>query len=83
MDNAKRFCDGIEMIINVFKNKIFPLHHDHHEESRFEEENDDRDENGLTKNGLDRLIFLKERDINDELVKTYFLVQDLGALLKD
>ena len=71
------------MIINVFKNKIFPLHHDPHEESRFEEENDDRDENGLTKNGLDRLIFLKERDINDELVKTYFLVRDLGALLKD
>ena len=71
------------MIINVFKNKTFPLHHDDHEESRFEEENDDRDENGLTKNGLDRLIFLKERDINGELVKTYFLVQDLGALLKD
>ena len=71
------------MIINAFKNKTFPLHHDDHEESRFEEENDDRDENGLTKNGLDRLIFLKERDINDELVKTYFLVQDLGALLKD
>ena len=71
------------MIINAFKNKTFPLHHDDHEESRFEEENDDRDENGLTKNGLDRLIFLKERDINDELVKKYFLVQDLGALLKD
>ena len=29
-----------------------------------------------------RLINLKERDINDELVRKHFLVQDLGDLLK-
>ena len=29
-----------------------------------------------------RLIDLKQRDISDELVRKYFLVQDLGALLK-
>ena len=29
-----------------------------------------------------RLIYLKEREISDELVKKYFLVQDLGELLK-
>ena len=28
------------------------------------------------------LIYLKERDINDELVRKYFLVQDLGNLLE-
>ena len=28
------------------------------------------------------LICLKERDISDELVRKYFLVQDLGDLLK-
>ena len=29
-----------------------------------------------------RLINLKERDINDEVVRKHFLVQDLGDLLK-
>ena len=29
-----------------------------------------------------RLIDLKQRDISDELVRKYFLVQDLGALLE-
>ena len=37
------------MIINAFENKIFPLYHDHHEENRFEDEDEDdiRDGNGL------------------------------------
>ena len=49
MDNAKRFYDGTEMIINAFENKMFPLYHDHHEENRFEDEDEDdiRDGNGL------------------------------------
>ena len=49
------------MIINAFKNKIFPLYHER----------------------LERLIFLKRRDVNDKLVKKHFLVQDLEALLKE
>ena len=83
MDNAKRFYDGREMIINAFK-KIFPLNYDEEEQSHFEDENKIRYENGLTDyKKLDRLISLKERDINNELVKKHFLVQDLGILLKN
>ena len=29
-----------------------------------------------------RLIYLKEKDISDELVRKHFLVQDLGHLLE-
>ena len=68
------------MIINAFKDKIFPLYH----ESRFEdkEQGEIRDENGLINyQNLDRLIFLKERDINDELVRKYFLAQNLKSFL--
>ena len=31
---------------------------------------------------LERLINLKNRDINDDLVRKHFLVQDLGGLLE-
>ena len=37
----------------------------------------------IIKSQLDRLISLKERDINDELVRKNFLVQNLGALLEN
>ena len=64
------------MIINAFKNKIFPLYHE-------EDECEIRDENGLNNcKKLERLIFSKGRDINDDLVKEHFSVQDLEALLK-
>ena len=42
-----------------------------------------RNENGLVDyKNLERLIDLKERDISDELVRKYFLVQYLVALLE-
>ena len=41
-----------------------------------------RNENGVVDyKNLERLIDLKERGISDELVRKYFLVQYLGALL--
>ena len=70
------------MIINAFENITFPFYP---EESRFEDKDDDdiRDKNGLIDyKELDRLIFLKERNINNELVKEHFLDQNLAALLK-
>ena len=38
LENVKRFYDGREMIINAFKNKIFPLYH---EENMFEDKGED------------------------------------------
>ena len=71
LENVKRFYDGREMIINAFKNKIFPLYH---EENMFDDKDEDdiKDENGLINyKKLERLIFSKRRDIYNELVKKY------------
>ena len=60
LENVKRFYDGQEVIINAFKNKIFPLYH---KESMFEDKDEDdvRDENGLINyKQLERLIFQKK-----------------------
>ena len=71
------------MIINAFKNEIFSFYH---EKSDFEDEdrNDIRDKNSLIDyKKLDRLISLKERDINEELIRKHFQVQNLSTLFKN
>ena len=86
LDNAKNFYKEREKITEGFKNGVFPLNYNKKEEqeSRDKEgENKIRNENGLIDyKKLERLINLKNRDINDELVRKYFLVQNLGALLE-
>ena len=77
----RKFYDGRKTIINAkYFHKIFSLYH---EEKMPEDEDEIRGQNDLIDyKKLARLISLKERDINDELVKKIFLVQDLGRLLK-
>ena len=76
LDNAKNFYEGREKINEGFKNGIFPLNYDDEfEEARQEEEKNIRNKNGLIDyNKFMRLIYLKERDISDELVRKHFLV---------
>ena len=80
------FTRGEKKIIEGFKNGIFPLDYDEREEQESrdkEEENKVRNGNGLINyKKLERLINIKERNINNELVKKLFLVQDLRALLE-
>ena len=77
---------GREKIIEGFKNGIFPINYDDEEEEQTryeEEENKIRNQNGLIDyKRLKGLIDLKNRDINNELVRKYVQVQDLGALLE-
>ena len=77
---------GREKIIEGIKNGIFPINYDDEEEEQTryeEEENEIRNQNGLIDyKRLERLIDLKNRGINDELVRKYFQVQDLAALLE-
>ena len=74
-----------EKTIEGFKNGIFRFNYSEEEKQEFrdkEEKNKIRNENGLIDyEKLQRLIDLKNRDINNELVRKHFLVQDLGALL--
>ena len=77
---------GREKIIEGFKNGIFPINYDDEEEEQTrykEEENKIRNKNGLIDyKRLKGLIDLKNRGINNELVRKYVQVQDLGALLE-
>ena len=68
--------NGREVIINVFKNEVFPFYL---EKSEFEDEdkNNIRAKNGLIDyKKLDRLISLK-KDINDDLIRKHFQAQTL------
>ena len=86
MNITKKIYKGREKIIERFKNGIFPINYDDEEEEQTryeEEENEIRNQNGLIDyKRLERLIDLKNRGINDELVRKYFQVQDLAALLE-
>ena len=89
MTNVKNFYKGREKIIEGFKDKIFPYNIDEEwekdvrYENEVEEVNNVRNENGpIDSKKINRLTDAKERDINDELVRNHFLVQDLGDLLE-
>ena len=76
------FYEGREKNIKGFKDEIFPFDYDEvfEEQVKYkEEEKNIRDKNGLIDyRRLNRLFDAKIRDINDELVRKHFLVQDLG-----
>ena len=83
LNNAKNFYKGREKIIKGFKDRIFLLNSDDKFEEPKQEEKNIRNKNGLINyDKLMRLIYLKERDISDELVMKHFFVEDLGDLLK-
>ena len=70
------------MTINALKIKIFSLYHESTYEDEDEDEDEIRDKNGIISyKKLDRLISLKERGMNDEVVWKHFLVQNLRRLL--
>ena len=74
--------DGRDVTINAFKIKIFSLYHESRYEDIDEDEDEIRDKNGIISyKKLDRLISLKERGMNDEVVRKHFLVQNLRRLL--
>ena len=84
--NVKTFYEGREKIIKGFKDGIFPFDCDEalEEQATYEEEEKNiRDKNDLIDyRRLNKLIYAKTRDINDELVRKHFLVQDLEGLLE-
>ena len=85
LDNSKKSYEEREKTIKGFKDRIFLLNHDDEfqEEDIYEEKiKNIRNENGLIDyNKFMRLIYSKERDISDELVRKHFLVQGLEDLL--
>ena len=89
MTNIKFFYKAREKIIEGFKDKIFPYNIDEEWEEDVRYENEEEEVNNIRNENspvdykkLNRLTDAKERDINDELVRNHFLVQDLGDLLE-
>ena len=85
LDNAKNLYDGREIIINEFKNGIFPLYF-RKEKFQGEVENKDEDEDKYENSSiipLKKLLFKRKREINNELIYKNFQCQDLEVMLDD
>ena len=89
LNNAKNLYEMREKIIEGFRDGIFLSNYDDNDDEFEEAKQEEKEEKNIrNKNGfidydkLMKLIYLKERDISNELVKTHFFVQDLGDLLK-
>ena len=72
LDIAEIFYDGREIIINAFKDKIFPCYKESHFEDKDKDIDEIRDENAIINfEKLNRKIYLKERDMRDESIRKH------------
>ena len=70
LDIAEIFYDGREMVINAFKDKIFPCYKKSHFKDIDKDRDEIRGENApINHEKLNRKIYLKERDMGDELIR--------------
>ena len=86
LDNASKFYEGREKIIEGFKNGIFPLYYDsrYHEERMKYEEEEQEEKLKPTKDdliSLNKHIIDKETNINEEIFKKYFNFQRPSYML--
>ena len=79
LNNAKNFYEGRVKIIEVFKEKIFPIKSDDQTEQQQTSKKPTKDD----AMALNEWIIEDETSINRELFKKYFLFQTPSALLKD
>ena len=84
LDNASKFYEGREKIIEGFKNKVFPLYYDsryREERMKFEEKEEEKEQEEKQKPTKDDLITLnkhlidEETNINEEVFKKHFNFQ--------
>ena len=82
LDNAKKLYDGSKIIIDAFKNKVFPFERKYPEDE-YEYENEYKDENGhINFNRLANLFYRKERDVSKEVIRKHFLHQNSVSVLE-
>ena len=87
VDNASKFYEGREKIIEGFKNKIFPLYYDKdcEEQIEFEKEQKEEEEKEIISdvNKINEWVNKQETNISKELFKNHFSFQTPSALLKE
>ena len=85
LDNASKFYEGREKIIEGFKNGIFPLYYDsrYHERMKYEEEEQEEKQKPTKDDliSLNKHIIDKETNINKEIFKKYFNFQRPSNML--
>ena len=79
LNNAKKFYDGRQKIIEGFKNGLFSLKSD----DEFEEQLTSKKPTKIDVNKLNELIIKKETGINRELFKNHFGFQTRTVMLKN
>ena len=82
VDNASKFYDRREKIIEGFKNRVFPLYYDRDYEERMKYEKE-KEKTITDTDEFKKYITEKETKINKELFKNYFPFQTQSALSKD
>ena len=83
VNNVENFYKGREKIIRGFKNGVFPVYYDKHEEFRKEDEEEQEEQKSIEVDykTLIKQITDEETDINNELFKEYFKFQRPSDML--
>ena len=85
VDNASKFYEVREKIIEGFKNKIFSLYYDKDYEEQMELKKEEEEEKEIMSdvNKINEWVNKQETNISKELFKNYFSFQTPSALLKE
>ena len=83
VDNASKFYEGREKIIEGFKSGVFSFYYDRDYEKRMKYEKEEEEETVTDINEFKKYFREKETKINKELFKNNFPFQAPSALLKD
>ena len=84
VDNASKFYEGREKIIEGFKNEVFPLYYDKEYEEQMEFEKEEEEEEKIfNANEFNKWVNKQETSMNKELFKNHFSFQTPSALLKE
>ena len=82
VDNASKFHDGREKIIEGFKNGVFSFYYDRDYEERMKYEKEEEEETITNIDEFSKYITKNETDINNELSKNHFGFQKPSDIFK-
>ena len=84
--NAQNLCDGIEMIVSAFKNKIFPFYSGSYyydlKEETSESDNQESEKDKASVSKLEKLAIDLDKVLDPELVEKYFHNNSLKEIVK-
>ena len=83
VDNAGKFYERREKIIEGFKTEIFPFYYDRENEEQMEFEKEEEEGTITDANKFNRWVNKQETKINKELFKNHLSFQTPSALLKE